>query len=366
MEKSKIQLLGGIYLSDLNGTDLTAFLGELINLRGITGDEATVATRIVDAFTPLCDSVSVDAMQNVIAKMGLSGPRVMITAHLDEIGLVATDVEEDGAIRIGRVGGVDPRILPGSRVTVYTEEGPIPGVVGAIPPHLLSKDDQEKNYELSKLHVDIGFPPERVRALLRPGTPIALYGPLRALQNNRQSGKTLDDRIGVAVMLRVAEQLQKRELPARVFFVAAAQEETTGFGGKTSAYALRPDIGVAIEVAHAESPGCEGLDAVHPFDKVVLTEGPNIHPTLHKHFMDLAKKIRVDAKTSICPEATWTDAAQLQLAHAGVPTVLVEIPLRYMHTTVETISMDTIEEAARLISAFIAGLTPQWEELICY
>ena len=347
-------------------TDLTAFLGGLTESRGITGDEATVARRIADAFSPLCDSVSVDVMSNVIAKMGSTGPRVMITAHLDEIGLLATDVEEDGAIRIGRVGGVDPRILPGSRVTVYTEEGPMPGIVGAMPPHLLSKDDQKKNYELNKLHVDLGLPPERVRALVSPGTPIALYGPLRALQNNRQTGKSIDDRCGVAVMQRTAELLQKSELPAQVFFVAAAQEETSSFGVQTSAYAIRPDIGVAIDVTHAEGPGCEGLDGVHPIDKVVLTEGPNIHPKLHKHFIDLAKKNRVDAETSVFPEATWTDAALLQLAHAGVPTVLVEIPLRYMHTTVETISMDVLEEAARLLAAFIVNLTPQWEELLCY
>jgi endoglucanase len=347
-------------------TDLTAFLGGLIELRGITGDEALVAKKIVDAFSPLCDSVSVDAMSNVIARMGGAGPRVMITAHLDEIGLIATNVEEDGAIRIGRVGGVDPRILPGSRVTVYTDEGPLPGVVGALPPHLLSAEDQKKNYDLGKLHVDIGLPPERVRALVCTGTPITLYGPLHALQNNRCTGKSIDDRCGVAVMLRTAELLQKREFPAQVFFVSAAQEETSSFGVMTSAFAIQPDIGIAIDVTFAESPGCEGMDGVHPMDKVVLTEGPNIHPRLHKHLMDLAKKNRVDAETSVCAGPTWTDAQALQLTHAGVPTALVEIPLRYMHTTVETISMDVLEEAARLLSAFIAGLSPEWEEIICY
>ena len=184
--------------------------------------------------------------------------------------------------------------------------------------------------------------------------------------NNRQTGKSIDDRCGVAVMLRTAELLQKRELPAQVYFVSAAQEETSSFGVMTSAYAIRPDIGVAIDVTFAESPGCEGMDGIHPMDKVVMTEGPNIHPRLHKHLMELAKKNRVDALTSPSASVTGTDAGPLQMMRAGVPTALVEIPLRYMHTTVETISMDVLEEAARLLSAFVAGLGEEWEELLCY
>lgn len=347
-------------------TDLTAFLGRITAQRGISGDEAPVAKGIADAFAPLCDSVTIDAMSNVVARMGGDGPRVMITAHHDEIGLMASKIEEDGAIRIARVGGVDPRILPGSRVTVHTEEGPMLGIVGALPPHLLSAEDQKKNYQLEKLFVDLGLSAQRVHALVHPGTPITLYGPLQALQNNRYAGKTVDDRSGVAVMLRTAELLQKREIPAQVFFVSASQEEVSGFGVGTSAYTLRPDIGIVIDVTFAEGPGCEGMDGVHPLDKVILTEGPNIHPKLHKHLMALAKKNRIDAQTSICPGETGTDAAILQLVGEGVPTALVELPLKYMHTTVETISMDVPEEAARLICAFIMELGAGWEELTCY
>ena len=345
-------------------TDLSAFLSNITAVRGLSGDEAPVAQVIAGAFSPLCDSVAIDAMSNVIARMGKAGPRVMVTAHLDEIGLMATGVEEDGAVRFTRVGGVDPRILPGSRVIVHTEEGPMTGVVGAVPPHLLSAEDRKKNYEMAKLHVDLGLPGERVRALVHPGTPIALYGPLRKLENRRFACKTVDDRGGVAVMLRVAELLQKSELPAQVFFVSAAQEEVGSLGAETSAYALEPDIGIAIDVTHAEVPGCEP-DEVYPLDKVVLTEGPNIHPGLHKRLMDLAAKIRVDAATSVCPHVTWTDASCLQISRAGVPTALVEIPLKYMHTTVETVAMDVLDETARLIAAFITGLDAGWEEMLC-
>ncbi len=346
-------------------TDLSAFLSGITAIRGISGDEAPVAQAIAETFRPLCDDVSIDVMSSVIARMGSSGPRVMLVAHLDEIGLMATLVEEDGAIRFTRNGGVDPRILPGSRVVVHTEEGPMPGVVGALPPHLLSAEDRKKNYEMSKLYVDIGFSAEKVQALVHPGTPIALYGPQRALENRRYASKTIDDRGGVAMMLRTAELLQKRPLAAQVFFVSASQEEVGSRGATTAAFALNPDIGIAIDVTHGEMPGCDP-DQVHPLDKVVMTEGPNIHPKLHKRLMDLAKEIRVDAESSICAGATWTDADPLQISRAGVPTALIEIPLKYMHTTVETVSMDVIEESARLLAEFIARLDARWEEWLCF
>ncbi len=346
-------------------TDLSAFLERVTAIRGLSGDETPVAEAIAEAFRPLCDEVSINAMQSVVARMGDKGPRVMITAHLDEIGMMATIVEDDGAIRFTRVGGVDPRILPGSRVVVHTGEGPMIGVVGALPPHLLSEEDRKKNYKMEKLYVDIGMAPERVKEIVHPGTPIALHGPLRKLENNRYAVKTVDDRGCVAVMLRTAELLQKRELFAQLFFVAAAQEEVSGRGAGTAAYAIGPDIGIALDVTHAEVPGCEP-DDVHPLDKVILTEGPNIHPTLHRHMMDLARKIRVDAETGVCPHVTWTDASALQIARAGVPTLLLEVPLKYMHTAVETVSMDVIEESARLLAAFVEGLDEKWEELLCY
>jgi endoglucanase len=344
---------------------LTAFLAEITALRGISGDQMPVAERIAQAFAPLCNEVSIDAMQNVIARIGDKGPKVLITAHLDEIGLVATTIEDDGAIRFTRVGGVDPRILPGSRVTVHTEAGAMLGVVGAMPPHLLTAADRKKNYEMDKLFVDIGHKAERVRELVHAGTPITLYGPLKALKNRRYAGKTIDDRGGVAMMLRAAELLQKTKIEAQVYFVSAVQEEVGSYGAMTAAYAINPDLGIAIDVTHGTMPDC-GPDEVYPLEKVVLSEGPNIHPTLHKHLMALAGRIKVDAQTSICPHVTWTDAAELQIARAGVPTALIEMPLKYMHTTVETMDAQAFEEAARLLAAFVAGLDAGWEDLLCF
>ncbi|MEG0766488.1 MAG: M20/M25/M40 family metallo-hydrolase [Clostridia bacterium] len=344
---------------------MEACLRAWTQLQGPSGDERPIAEAIRDAFVPYCQDVTIDAMQNVVARIGSQGPRVMITAHLDEIGLMATLVEKDGAIRFTRVGGVDPRILPGSRVIVRTETGDLPGVVGALPPHLLSMEMRKKNYTMDQLFVDVGLPPERVRERVMPGTQISLYGPTTRLENGSLASKTMDDRAGVAVMLRAAELLARREVRAQVFFVAAAQEEVGSQGAQTAAYRLDPDMGIAIDVTHGEIPGC-APDETHPLDEVVSTMGPVIHPRLHQYLLDTAKAEHVKVRESYCARDTWTDADVLQITRAGVPTVLVELPLKYMHTTVELLREETLQEAARLVAAFVAGLDAGWEDLLCY
>lgn len=344
--------------------DYAAILADWTQRRGLSGDEAGAAVAIAEAFAPY-GTVETDALGNVITRMGDgSGPRVMIAAHQDEIGLMATVVEEDGSIRMRRVGGVDPRILPGARVWVHAEGGILPGVVGALPPHLLSTEARSKNYVLDDLFVDVGLPAEEVAQRVLPGTIIALYGPLTRLANGRLSSKTMDDRAGVAVMLRAAQLLQNRRFNAQVYFVSASQEEVGSFGAKTAAYALKPDIGIAIDVTHAQMPGCDP-DTTFPLDTVVTTAGPFIHPKLHQYMLDVAQAEHVTIKRSFSTSDTATDADEMQVAQAGVPTVLLELPLRYMHTTVETLSGDTLEEAARLLAAFITGLDEKEAGWLC-
>ena len=336
---------------------IEAFLRDVTAVRGLSGDECPVAERLAEYFRPLCDEVTVDAMQNMTARLGSRGPRVMIAAHLDEIGLMAMAVEDDGAIRFGSIGGVDPRILPASRVTVYTEEGPMTGVILAP-----QGGDEKKNHKMQSLFVDLGLAAERVKAIVHPGTPITLYGPATKLENNRLACKTIDDRGCVAMMLRAAELLQHTDLRCQALFTATSQEEVGGRGAQTGCWALDPDIGVAIDVTHGSMPGCDEGDTF-PLEKIVMSEGPFITPALHKRMFEICKKLRVDAQTSVAADGTWTDADDLMMARVGVPTVLIELPLKYMHTTVETVSLDTIEEGARLLAAFLAELGEDWEAM---
>lgn len=346
--------------------DMQSFLSEVIQRPGLPGNEGPVAEYIRDAFAPYAAEVSIDSLYNVIARLPGEGggPKVMITAHLDEIGLIVTDIEPDGCLRFWQMGGVDPRILPASEVTVLADP-PLFGVVGVKPPHLLSDAERQKNYSYDNLYIDVGLSEAQAREQIPVGTPVQLTGNLMALADDRICGKTFDDRACVAMLLMAAEQLSKTRHQADVFFVLAAQEEVGSRGATTAAYALAPDIGIAVDVTHGEMPGTAPNEA-YSIDKVVLTAGPNIHPKVHAAMLAKAKDINVDTVVSICPHVTHTDADPLQVARAGIPTALVELPLKYMHTTVELCAEKTVSEAARLIAAYVADLDEQWEAALCF
>jgi endoglucanase len=347
--------------------ELEGFLEEVVARPGLSGNELPVALWLKEAFAPYCAETSIDAMQNMIARVpGVGGgPRVYVTAHMDEIGLCVAGIEKDGSLRFVRIGGVDPRILPGGEVRVLTEDGPLVGVVGAKPPHLLSEADPKKNYKREDLYVDVGFSPEAVRARVRVGDRIQLVGPPVKLSGDRVASKSMDDRACIAVMWMAAEQLARMRLRADVYFVCATQEEVGSRGALTSCYAIDPDIGIAIDVTHGPMPDCKP-DETYPLDKVVFSKGPNLHPKLVDDILAVAKAQKVDTQVSICPHTTWTDASVVQVSRAGVPTALMEIPLKYMHTTVETCATGTLREAARLLTAYLTSLGPDWRERLCF
>ncbi len=346
--------------------ELERFLEEAVELSGLPGNELPVAEWLREAFAPYCAEASVDGMQNMIAHMpgSGSGPRVYVTAHIDEIGLCVIGIEKDGCLRFAPMGGVDPRILPGSEVRVHGAEGVMAGIIGAKPPHLLTEAERGKNYKREDLFIDLGFGAEEVKRRVRIGDRVQLVGPLTRLKDDRVAAKTLDDRACVAVLLMAAEKLAKRKHAADIYFVCAAQEEVGSRGALTSCYAIDPDIGIALDVTHGSMPGC-GPDETHPLDKVVFSKGPNLHPGLVKDILRVAAEEKVDTRVSICPHETWTDASVVQVTRAGVPTALMEVPLKYMHTTVETGSTATLKEAARLLAAYLCSLGSDWRDTLC-
>jgi len=345
--------------------DLKDFIREVTALPGLPGYEAEVGRFVATAFEPYADDVSTDVMGNVVARIGREGPRVMISAHQDEIGLMVTDILDDGCLRAARNGGVDPRILPGLEVRVLAGGGPLYGVVGAKPPHLQSDEEKDKALELKDLYIDIGFPAEKVRELIRVGDPIVMLAPLCELSGGRLAGKTMDDRAGVAAMLECARTLARLTPPAQVFCVTSTQEEVGLKGAKTAAYSLDPDFAIAVDVTHGTGPGTGAFEAF-PLEKVILTTGPNIHPMLLTKIKETAARHRVEIGVEVESGQTGTDAGAIQLARAGVPCLLVSIPLKYMHTTVETLSLDTVREAGRLMALFIDEISREWEGLVWY
>ena len=341
--------------------DIKKILSEATSTLGVSGQEESVAAYFAGQFQPYVDEVQVDSMFNVIAHKKGTGPKVMLCAHLDEIALMVNKIEDDGCVRFASVGGVDPRILPGSRVWVHGREGKLFGTIGALPPHLMSAEDRANNYKMDKLHIDLGMSAERVRAQVRVGDLVTFNTPFTELANGQVAAKSLDDRVCVAIMLRAAERLQKMYCEADVYFVCSAQEEVGGRGAQAAAFSVDPDLAVVLDVDFALTPGC-GPDVAQPLDAPVVTHGPFVQPKLNKRLMDCAKAHHVKLSQNVASRSTGTDADEIGASRAGVPTVLLSLPEKYMHTSVETISLDTLEESARLLAHFVSELDASWED----
>ena len=338
------------------------FLREATAIPGLSGNEQAAAQYIAEAFRPYCDEVRIDALNSVIARIHGRGPKVMLCAHLDEIGLMVSSIEEDGSLRVRRVGGVDPRILPGMRVSVYGREKLL-GVIGAKAPHLLTEAEREKNYTLEEVYIDLGMSAEKVRQAVQIGDCVALEGGYTKLLNDRVATKTADDRSCVAILLRTAEILQRMDTTADLYFVASSQEEVSSYGALTAGYGIDPDFGIVLDVTHAKTPGTSDLETFD-ISSPTVAKGPFLHPFLRKKLEEVAREQRVTVQEEIVPRYTSTDADDLETVRSGVPCVLLSLPVRYMHTSVETFDMKALEECARLLAHYCLAINNTWRDAL--
>lgn len=340
--------------------DVQKILTEAAAKVGPSGQEMEVAEYFAEQFRPFVDEVTVDSMFNVIAHKKGTGPKVALFAHMDEIGLMVVAIEEDGSLRLGNVGGVDPRILPACRVWVHGKEK-LFGTIGALPPHLMNAADQKKNYNREDLYVDVGLPVEKVRELVRVGDIVTFNVPSTLLLNGQFAAKTMDDRACVTMLVETAERLRKLQCDADVYFVGSTQEEVGSRGAKTAAYALDPDLAIAIDVDHATIPGSRPNTTVD-LDSLCASIGPFLQPKLLKRLIDCAAAHHVKLQTTVAERNTYTDGDAVALAREGVPMVLLSLPLKYMHTTVETLDIQALKEGSRLLSHFLSELDAGWED----
>ena len=244
---------------------------------------------------------------------------------------------------------------------VHGRSGKLFGTIGALPPHLMSAEDRASNYKMDKLHIDLGMPADKVREQVRVGDLVTFNTPFTELANGQVAAKSLDDRSCIAIMLRAAERLQRMVCDADVYFVCSGQEEVGGRGAKTAAFAVEPDLAVVLDVGFAITPGC-GPDVAAPLDAPIVTHGPYIQPKLCKRLVDCAKAHHIKISQDVAGRSTGTDTDDIVISRGGVPSVLISLPLKYMHTAVETISLDTLEEAARLLAHFVSELDASWED----
>lgn len=344
------------------------FLGEITQLPGVSGNEAIVANHVEQAFSNYCEKTWQDSFFNVYGQMDgdVDGARVMLLAHSDEIGMMVTDILEDGFLRFTSVGGIDRRILPAQEVVVWGKGGAhrLTGIIGARPPHVQNRNEMDTAIKMEDLSIDIGMNQQRAREHVSVGDFVTFYSPMKQLQGDTLACKTMDDRACIAVLLETMRELKSLRFAGEAIFTATCQEEVGSHGAKIAAYTHRPDIAIALDVTHGDVPDAPP-DSTFPLDKPSIAVGPNIHPLLVKQLRKVAKENRIEFTVDPTPGPTWTDASETQISRRGIPTVLVEIPLRYMHTTVETLRYNTVLEAARWLAHFIASLGPQWEEYTC-
>jgi endoglucanase len=339
-------------------------LKQLTEAPGPTGQESGAAAVIEPIWRPLVDEIVADRVGSLLGIKRGAGPAdsprpsILLAAHQDELGLMVSRIVEHGGygfLRVTGLGGVDRRHLFGQTAVVHGVRQ-LTGVLGGLPYAYLPDKERDKAFSYETLVLDVGLPIEQVRELVSIGDFVTFRQPLRKLANGRVAGKALDNRSSVAAVTICLEHLQNRRHTWDIIAVATSQEEETFLGAYTSAYAQRPDAAIAIDVTHAKGPGSSDSELSELGGGPVLGIGANVHPGLFKALRDAADALEM--KVGIDPHAagSGTDAYAIQVAREGIPTGLVEIPLRYMHTMVETVDMADVERVGRLLAETIARL----------
>ena len=336
-----------------------SFLQQLVAAPSPSGYEQP-AQRLFRSYIDPFAQVSGDVMGNVyglIPGKGKNLPRVMLVGHSDEIGLQIKYLDDRGFIYFGAIGGVDPHLTPGLRVHIHTRNGVVPGVIGKKPVHLMEPKDRESVVKLDAQYIDIGASGRQEAAeLVRIGDPVTFAVELQRLHGDRVTSRGFDDKAGSFVVAEVLRLVAERGKPLGIdlYGVSSVQEEVGLRGGTTSSYTVKPDIGICVEVDFAtDQPDVEkkhnGEVAIGKGP--ILPRGANINPALFELLAETAEKEQIPVQFTGIPRATGTDANVMQISRGGVATALVKIPLRYMHTPVEVLSLGDLEAAARLIVA---------------
>jgi endoglucanase len=345
-------------------SELLPFLKELISAPGLSGYESPVRKLIENAWRPLTDELHVSRLGSLHGlRRGVASeprPSLLLAAHMDAVGLMVTSLV-DGFLRLVEVGGLDPRVLPGQLVTVHGRRD-LPGVIVQPPSHLLPPDVRNDAVPLKYLLVDVGLLPRQVERLVRVGDLVSFAQTPLEMGGDILAGHTLDNRAAVTAVTQCLKELQGRLLNWDLWVVATTQEEETFGGATTSAYQLHPTMAVAIDVTFADSPGSPAHKTFPLGKGLTLGWGPNVHPGLHQAFKDLADRLEIPYKLEAIPRHSGTDAFTMQVSAEGIPTMVIGIPLRYMHTPVEVVSLKDIARAGRLLSEFTTQLDEKFVE----
>jgi putative aminopeptidase FrvX len=355
--------MSGAHSTKVGEAGFTQTLRELLAARGPSGYEtapAGVWSAAAEAFGAEVQTDVVGTPSACVAPRAAghaASRRLIVMGHIDEIGLIVTHIDDEGYLWFREVGGWDAQILVGQRVVLATREGEVIGVIGKKPIHLLREEERKKVAEVRDLHIDIGAQDgEQARGMVRIGDVAVIDGDPVELPNGRLASRALDNRLGSFVALEAARLVAEvgGATGWEVVAVAAAQEETTFGGSRTSAFSLEPDAAIVVDVTHAtDAPGIDVKESgKHELGSgPVLSRGSTLNPRLSELLHDTAEAEKIAFTLEAIGRNTGTDADAVHLSRGGVPTGLVSIPLRYMHSPVELVQLEDVHAAAKLIAA---------------
>ena len=316
---------------------------------GFEGPAAAVAAELL---RPLVDEVSIDRMGNVLGvrrSKTPGAPKLLLDAHLDEIGLIVTGVE-DGFLRFRSIGGVDPRMLPGRELVVLTDP-PLRGLV-ACP----AGGDEGKSVPLNELYVDVGLSQSEAERAVPVGTPMVYRAGCFPLGEEQMCGKSMDDRACFVTLLRAAELLRDKELDVELHILGSTREEVSGAGAVVGTWAVAPDFCVAVDVTHGKTPDGPADKTFDLGGGPAIGVGPNMTRWMTERMIDKAREHSIPYQLEIMSGHTGTNGWEMQISREGVATSVLSLPLKYMHTPVETLSLADMEGVAQLLAAFVEHL----------
>jgi endoglucanase len=338
------------------------FFKEILESPSPSGYEQPVQEVVRRYAADFADEVRTDLHGNVIASCNPDAPlRVMFAGHADQIGLIVSHINENGYIYTNTIGGWDPQQLVGQRMTIYTANGPVAAVIARKPIHLLDQDERKQVVKQKELWLDIGAKDrDEAAAAVAVGDPVTLELSYQEMRNNLANSPGMDNKTGLWVCFEALRRAKKRgELKVAVFAVSTVQEEIGLRGAITSAYGVNPHVGVAVDVTHATD--CPSIDKTQEGDVKlgggpVIYRGPNMNPVVVERLRAAAQSANITVQWGASGRGTGTDANAIQLCRAGVAAGLVSVPNRYMHSAVEMISLDDIDQCADLLAEFVVGM----------
>lgn len=338
------------------------FLKALLLAPSPSGYEQPVQQVVRDYVASFAHQVRTDVHGNVSVGLNVDAPvRVLLAGHCDQIGLVVTHIDKRGFLYTKPIGGWDPQQLIGQRMTIWTQSGPVVGVIARKPIHLLNADDRRRVVQLEELWIDIGAKDKADTAsVVRIGDPVTLNLGYQEMRNGLANAPAMDNKTGVWVVIEALRRAAAQSLNCALFAVSTVQEEIGLRGAHTSTFGIDPHIGIAVDVTHATD--CPTMDKrqlgeINLGDGPVIERGPNVNPRLFDHLVETAKSHQIPYQIAAHNRGTGTDANAIQISRAGVVTGLISIPNRYMHSAVETISLQDIDQSADLLAAFVTGIS---------